>query len=95
MSAVHDDGSVNVLYHDVRILRSVGYVIYRLPDAEQQQDHEDTKHPDYQMQPLVRGECIKPFLDASHNPLLYVRYFLFHFFTVLISLFSIIVKFRI
>lgn len=95
MSAVHDDGSVNVLYHDVRILWSVCDVAYRLPDAEQQQNHEDTEHPDYQMQSLIRRECIKPFLDTSHNPLLYVRYFLFHFFTVLMSLFSIIVKFRI
>ena len=47
------------------------------------------------MQPLLWRKCIKPFLDASHNPLPYVCYFLFHFFTVLMSLFSIIVKFRI
>lgn len=69
MSAVHDDGPVNVLYHDVRILRSVGNIIYRLPDAEQQQNHEDTEHPDYQMQSLVRRECIKPCLDASRYAL--------------------------
>ena len=95
MFPVHDDGSVNVLYHDVRILWSVCNVAHRLPDAEQQQNDEDAEHPDYHVQPLVRRECIKPFLDASHNPLLYVRYFLLHFFTVLMSLFSIIVKFRI
>lgn len=47
------------------------------------------------MQPLLWRKCIKLFLDASHNPLPYVCYFLFHFFTVLMSLFSIIVKFRI
>ena len=95
MFPVHDDGSVNVLYHDVRILWSVCNVAHRLPDAEQQQNHEDSEHPDYHVQPLVRRECIKPLLDASHNPLLCVCYFLFHFFTVLMSLFSIIVKFRI
>ena len=95
MSAVHDDGSVDVLYHDVRILMSVCDVIYRLPDAEQQSHDQDSEHTDDDVLPLLWRERIKPFLDASHNPLLYVRYFLFHFFTVLISLFSIIVKFRI
>ena len=95
MFPAHDDGFVNMLNHDIRILRSVGNVAYRLPDAEQQQNHKDSEHPDYHVQPLVRRECIKPFLDASHNPLLCVHYFLLHFFTVLMSLFSIIVKFRI
>ena len=95
MFPVHDDGSVDMLNHDVRILWSVGNVAYCLPDAEQQQNDEDSEHPNYHVQPLVRRERIKPFLDASHNPLLYVRYFLLHFFTVLMSLFSIIVKFRI
>ena len=95
MFPVHDDGSFDVLYHDVHILWSVGNVRYRLPDAEQQQNDEDSEHPDYHVQPLLWRECIKPFLDASHNSLLCVHYFLLHFFTVLMSLFSMIVKFRI
>ena len=95
MFPVHDDGSVNVVYHDVCIFWSFGNFAYRLPDAEQQSYDQDSEHPDYHVQPLVRRERIKPFFDASHNPLLCVCYFLFHFFTVLMSLFSIIVKFRI
>ena len=35
MFPVYDDGSVDMLNHDVRIIWSVGYVTYRLPDAEQ------------------------------------------------------------
>ena len=95
MFPVHDDGSVNVLYHDVRILWSVCNVAYCLPDAEKQSNDQDSEHTDDYVHPLLWRECIKPFLDASHNPLLCVCYFLFHFFTVLMSLFSIIVKFRI
>ena len=96
MFPVHNDGSVNMLNNNGHIVMpAVSNVRHRLPDAEQQQNHKDSEHPDYHVQPLVRRERIKPFLDASHNPLLCVRYFLFHFFTVLMSLFSIIVKFRI
>ena len=64
MFPVHDDGSFDVLYHDVRILWSVGNVRYRLQDAEQQQNNEDSEHPDYHVQPLLWRECIKPFLDV-------------------------------
>ena len=53
MFPVHDDGSVNVLYHDVRIFRSVGNVAYRLPDAEQQQHDKDSEHPDDHVKPLI------------------------------------------
>ena len=95
MSAVHDDGSVTVLYHDVRILWSVGNVIYRLPDTEQQSYDQYSEHTDDHVQPLLWRECIKPCPDASRNSLPCVHYFLLHFFTVLMSLFSIIVKFRI
>ena len=95
MFPVHDEGSFDVLYHDVRILWSVCNVAHCLPDAEQQQYHKDSEHTDDYVQPLSWRECIKPFLDASHNSLLCVRFFLLHFFTVLMSLFSIIVKFRI
>lgn len=69
MSAVHDDGSVNVLYHDVRILWSVGYVTYRLPDAEQQSHDQDSEHTDDYMQSLLWRECIKPCPDASRYAL--------------------------
>ena len=96
MFPVHDDGSVDMLNHDGRIVTPiVCNVRHRLPNAEQQQDDEDAEHSEYHVQPLVRRERIKPCFDASHNPLLCVRYFLLHFFTVLMSLFSIIVKFRI
>ena len=95
MFPVHDEGSFDVLYHDVRILWSVCNVAHCLPDAEQQSYDQDSEHTDDYVQPLLWRECIKPFLDASHNPLLCVRFFLLHFFTVLMSLFSMIVKFRI
>ena len=101
MSAVHDDGSVNVLYHDVRILWPVGNVIYRLPDAEQQSHDQDSEHTDNYVQPLLWRECIKPCPDASRNSLFCLFHerglasCVLHFFTVLMSLFSIIVKFRI
>ena len=96
MFPVHDDGSVDMLYHDGRIVMPVVRdVRYRLPDAEQQQNDEDAEHSKYHVQPLVRRERIKPCFDASHYPLLCVHYFLLHFFTVLMSLFSIIVKLRI
>ena len=101
MSAVHDDGTVNVLYHDVRVLWPLGYVAYRLPDAEQQSNDQNSEHTDDDVQPLLWRECIKPCSDASRNSLFCLfqergsaSCFL-HFFTVLMSLFSIIVKFRI
>lgn len=101
MSAVHDDGPVDVLYHDVRILWPVGYVGYRLPDAEQQSYDQDSEHTDDYVQTLLWRECIKPCSDASRNSLFCLfqergsaSCFL-HFFIVLMSLFSIIVKFRI
>lgn len=71
MSAVHDDGSVNVLYHDVRILWSVGNVIYRLPDTEQQSYDQYSEHTDDHVQPLLWRECIKPCPDASRYALSY------------------------
>ena len=90
------DGLVDMLYHNGCPFMFVACnVRYRLPDAKQQQYHKDSEHADNHVQPLVRRERIKPFLDASHNSLLCVHYFLFHFFTVLMSLFSMIVKFRI
>ena len=95
MFPIHDDGSVNVLYYDVRILWSVGNVAYRLPNAEQQQHDKDSEHTDNDVQPLLWRERIKPCPDASRYALFQFNYFLFHFFTVLMSLFSIIVKFRI
>ena len=36
MFPAHDDGSVNMLNYDIRILWPFGNVRYRLPDAEQQ-----------------------------------------------------------
>jgi len=69
MSAVHDDGAVDVFYHDVRILRPVGYVAYCLPDAGQQQNHEDSEHTDDYMHPLLWRECIKPCPDATRYAL--------------------------
>ena len=54
MFSVHDDGAVDMLNHDVRVLWPFGNVAYRLPDAEQQQNDEDAEHPDYHVQPLVR-----------------------------------------
>ncbi len=48
MFPVHNDGSVDMLYHDGRIVMPVVRdVRYRLPDAEQQQNHKDSEHPDY------------------------------------------------
>ena len=84
-----------MLYYDVRILWSVGNVAHRLPDAEQQSDNQNTEHTDDYMQPLLWRERIKFCPDASRYSLFQIYYFLFHFFTVLMSLFSIIVKFRI
>ena len=69
MFAVHNDGSVDVLYHDVRILRPVGNVIYRLPDAEQQSHDQNSEHTDDYVQPLLWRECIKPCPDASRYAL--------------------------
>ena len=46
MFPIHNDGSVNVLYYDVRILWSLGNIAYRLPDAEQQSDNQNTEHTD-------------------------------------------------
>ena len=54
MFPVHDDGSVDMLNHDVRILWSFGYVIYCLPNAEQQSYDQDSEHTDDYMQPLLR-----------------------------------------
>ena len=90
-----------MLYHDCRVLFPVGNIPHRLPDAEQQQYRHDSKHPEHHIQPPRRRERIKPCPDASHNSLSHLpqkgwfRFFLLHFFTVLMSLFSIIVKFRI
>ena len=53
MFPVHDDRSVDMLNHDVRIFWSVGYVTYRLPDAEQQQNHKNAEHPDDYVKPLI------------------------------------------
>ena len=72
MFTVHNDGSVNVLYHDVRIFRSIGNFAYRLPDAEQQSHDQDSEHTDDYVQPLLWRERIKPCPDAS-------RYALFQF----------------
>ena len=95
MFTFHDNGSVDMLNHDVRILWPFGNVAYRLPDAEQQSDNQNTEHTDDDLQPLLWRERIKPCPDASRYALFQFNYFLFHFFTVLMSLFSIIVKFRI
>ena len=81
--------------HDVRAFFPVGNVHHRLPDAVEKQHHKDAEHPDDYVQPLLWRERIKPCLDASRNPFFYPSNFLFHFFTVLMSLFSMIVKFRI
>ena len=85
-----------MLYHDGHAVPPVvGNVRHRLPDAEQQQDNQDTEHTTDYVPPLLRRERIKPYLDASRNPVFQPYNFPLHFFTVLMSLFSIIVKFRI
>ena len=84
-----------MLNHDVRAFFPIGYVRHRLTDAVEKQHHKDAEHPDDYVQPLLRRERIKPCLDASRNSVFQPYNFLFHFFTVLISLFSMIVKFRI
>ena len=66
MFPIHYDGSVNVLNYDVRILWSVGNVAYRLPDAGQQSDNQNTEHTDNYVQPLLWRERIKPCPDASY-----------------------------
>ncbi len=91
-----------MLYHDGRAVSPVvGNVRHRLPDAEQQQNHQYSEHPGHHVQPLPGRERIKPFPDASHHVLPHLlqkgdaRFCVLHFFTVLMSLFSIIMKLRI
>ena len=85
-----------MLYHDGRsVTILVCNVCHRLPEAEQQTDDQNSEHADDDVKPLLWRECIKPFLDTSRYALFDFNYLLLHFFTVLMSLFSTIVKFRI